>query len=228
MFINKLVYKTILKANFKEKKDRFFICFLRAIQLWLYINFGFLTKLYKKLPNFSIEKKNSHQTFCVFIILVRYHKQSTYVYIMLTFLALSRVCFRDIQLYVILIEKYHHLLQCHLWSHKNKEIFLIFLKEKQRQRYDYLTSTYDFVRHFAMGSRVIIGSIDFKNLWSNKCILRYLMNMVDKIISYIKGLLNFSCPYTLKMNNKKVFVDFKQNTNPWKILLLLVKHKYSH
>lgn len=97
IFINKLVYKTILNATFKEKKDRFFICFLRAIQLWLYINFGFLTKLYKKLPNFSIEKKNSHQTFCVFIILVRYHKQSTYVYIMLTFLALSRVCLRDIQ-----------------------------------------------------------------------------------------------------------------------------------
>lgn len=52
--------------------------------------------------------------------------------------------------------------------------------------------------------------------------------MLDKIISYIKGLLNFSYPNTLKMSNKKVFVDFKQNTNPWKILLLLVKHKYSH
>lgn len=29
MFINKYIYKTILNANFKEKKDRFFICFFQ-------------------------------------------------------------------------------------------------------------------------------------------------------------------------------------------------------
>lgn len=228
MFINKLIYKTILNANFKEKKDRFFICFLRAIQLWLYINFGFLTKLYKKLLNFSIEKKNSHQTFCIFIILVRYHKQSTYVYIMLTFLALRRVCFRDIQFLCNPDWEVPTLTSMSFMKPKEQRNIINIAKWKRKQRCDYLTSTYDFVRYFAMGSRVTIGSIDFKNLWSNKCIFRYLMNMLDKIISYIKGLWNFSYPYTLKMSNKKVFVDFKQNTNPWKISLLLVKHKNSH
>lgn len=33
----------------------------------------------------------------LFFIVFTYHKQSTYVYIMLTFLALGKICFRDIQ-----------------------------------------------------------------------------------------------------------------------------------
>lgn len=159
---------------------------------------------------------------------MRYHKQSTYVYIMLTFLALRRVCFRDIQFLCNPDWEVPTLTSMSFMKPKEQRNIINIAKRKRKQRCDYLTSTYDFVRHFAMGSRVIIGSIDFKNLWSNKCIFSYLMNMLDKIISYIKGLLNFSYPYTLKMSNKKVFVDFKQNTNPWKILLLLVKHKYSH
>lgn len=211
MFINKLIYKTILSYT-----------------TMIVYKFWIPYQIVQKTTKFFNKKKNSHQTFCVFIILVRYHKQSTYVYIMLTFLALSRVCFRDIQFLCNPDWEVPTLTSMSFMKPKEQRNIINIAKRKRKQRCDYLTSTYDFVRYFAMGSRVIIGSIDFKNLWSNKCIFRYLMNMLDKIISYIKGLLNFSYPYTLKMSNKKVFVDFKQNTNPWKISLLLVKHKNSH
>lgn len=199
--------------------------FLTSYTTMIVYKFWIPYQIVQKTTKFFNKKKNSHQTFCVFIILVRYHKQSTYVYIMLTFLALSRVCFRDIQFLCNPDWEVPTLTSMSFMKPKEQRNIINIAKRKRKQRCDYLTSTYDFVRYFAMGSRVIIGSIDFKNLWSNKCIFRYLMNMLDKIISYIKGLLNFSYPYTLKMSNKKVFVDFKQNTNPWKISLLLVKHK---
>lgn len=202
--------------------------FLTSYTTMIVYKFWIPYQIVQKTTKFFNKKKNSHQTFCVFIILVRYHKQSTYVYIMLTFLALSRVCFRDIQFLCNPDWEVPTLTSMSFMKPKEQRNIINIAKRKRKQRCDYLTSTYDFVRYFAMGSRVIIGSIDFKNLWSNKCIFRYLMNMLDKIISYIKGLLNFSYPYTLKMSNKKVFVDFKQNTNPWKISLLLVKHKNSH
>lgn len=202
--------------------------FLTSYTTMIVYKFWIPYQIVQKTTKFFNKKKNSHQTFCVFIILVRYHKQSTYVYIMLTFLALSRVCFRDIQFLCNPDWEVPTLTSMSFMKPKEQRNIINIAKRKRKQRCDYLTSTYDFVRYFAMGSRVIIGCIDFKNLWSNKCIFRYLMNMLDKIISYIKGLLNFSYPYTLKMSNKKVFVDFKQNTNPWKISLLLVKHKNSH
>lgn len=202
--------------------------FLTSYTTMIVYKFWIPYQIVQKTTKFFNKKKNSHQTFCVFIILVRYHKQSTYVYIMLTFLALGKICFRDIQFLCNPDWEVPTLTSMSFMKPKEQRNIINIAKRKRKQRCDYLTSTYDFVRYFAMGSRVIIGSIDFKNLWSNKCIFRYLMNMLDKIISYIKGLLNFSYPYTLKMSNKKVFVDFKQNTNPWKISLLLVKHKNSH
>lgn len=71
--------------------------FLTSYTTMIVYKFWIPYQIVQKTTKFFNKKKNSHQTFCVFIILVRYHKQSTYVYIMLTFLALSRVCFRDIQ-----------------------------------------------------------------------------------------------------------------------------------
>lgn len=62
-------------------------------------------RILDSLPNcrksyhiFHSEKKTSHQTFWFFFFIVfTYHKKSAYVYIMLTFLALGKICFRDIQ-----------------------------------------------------------------------------------------------------------------------------------
>lgn len=99
MFINKIIYKT---SNFKEKKDRFFTVFVsfkitsRHTNTMIEYKFWIPYQIVEKVTTFSNRKKTSHQTFCFFIVFT-YHKQSTHVYIMLTFLALGKICFRDIQ-----------------------------------------------------------------------------------------------------------------------------------
>lgn len=99
MFINKYIYKTILNANFKEKKDRFFICFFQNYDC-IHI-LGSLSNCTKSYPLFQLKKITTKSFVLLQFWLRTTNNLRTYVQIMITLLALCKTLFQRYSVFML-------------------------------------------------------------------------------------------------------------------------------